>query len=207
MVSDRLRTPARTLLQRPAAVLLVAEDDTLQHGSRDPNHHWDRLVELAALVRVACFGTVGLRGPYDPIQLFEGRRRFFLRQLHTTNHDHALPSVVLEPELELSFDLGDARDLGVVHKSLAARRTRRRLAGGPKFQALDDLRCVSVSGRRCRVPGLWRVASTACGPYAIAATREDGSLPLSAVRGDRVVRTAPKSKKKPPTTSSDGDDV
>ena len=54
-----MRTGRRRLLQRPARVLLVAEDHTFQHGSRDPNHHWDRLVELAALVRVACFGPSG----------------------------------------------------------------------------------------------------------------------------------------------------
>ena len=37
-------------------------------------------------------------------------------------------------------------------------------------------------------------------PYAIAAIREDCSLPLSGVRGDRVVRNGSKSEKKPPTS-------
>ena len=91
-------------------------------------------------MRVRCFGPVRLRGPYHSVQLFEGGRRLLLGQLHTTNDDHALAAVVLEPQLELSLDFGDSRNLRVVHKRFAGRRAGRRLAGGAELEALDDLR-------------------------------------------------------------------
>ena len=75
----------------------MAEDDAFQHSTTNTDHDGHRLVELAALVRVACFATVGLRGPYDAVQLLERGRRLLLRQLHTPNNDHALAAVVLEP--------------------------------------------------------------------------------------------------------------
>ena len=97
----------------------MAEDDAFQHSTTNTDHDGHRLVELAALVRVGRFRTVGFRRSYHAVELLEGGRRFFLRQLHRPDDDHALPSIVLESEFELGLDFTYSSHLGVVDKSLA----------------------------------------------------------------------------------------
>ena len=99
----------------------MAEDDALEDRSTHPNHYWYGFVELAALVRVGRLGAVGLRRANHAVELLEGGRRFFLRQLHTADDDHALPSVILESEFELGLDFTYARHLRVVHERFTTR--------------------------------------------------------------------------------------
>ena len=75
----------------------MAEDDAFQHSTTNTDHDGHRLVELAALVRVGRLRAVGFRRANHAVELLEGRRRFFLCELHGPDDDHALAAVVLEP--------------------------------------------------------------------------------------------------------------
>jgi len=97
------------------------------------------LVELGTLVRERHALSRGrIHGPNDTVQLFEGRRRFLLRQFHAPHHHHALVGLTRKAEFDGCLDGSLTNAAGVVDKGLARAGARGQSTGNGVFQTFDN---------------------------------------------------------------------
>ena len=128
------------LLQRPACILLVHEDDRVEHGRRDVHHLGHELVEVGALVAQA--GLVALL--VDRLQRrLEGLVLLLRRLLHERERAraHCRPARRRrELELDLCLDLTRVVDVRVVDEGLPVAAVGRQIARRGHLEALDRRR-------------------------------------------------------------------
>ena len=128
----------RALGQRPAALLLVAEDHVLHYRPGDAQQVGDVLVQLAALVaQTDRLSRVALHADHS-LQSLVLELRLPPQHLQGANHHGVLAALVPEAELDAGLDLGGLRDGRVVDERVAVLRVGRQRACAAVLERLDD---------------------------------------------------------------------
>ena len=130
----------RVVAERPARLLLVNEDDRLEHGGRDAHHVGEQLVQVGAAVGEGLDIAVVVARLEHLLELLVLLLLLLLDQREIARAHDRLADERVELELDLRLDLRGLVEVGVVDERLPALAPRRQVARACHLQALDDRR-------------------------------------------------------------------